>query len=197
MSSQMATFDYLYGVMLGELILNHSDNLSRTLQKHDISAAQGQEVAKLTVQTLQKIRSEDAFDLFWKKVGIKANSIELSEPQLPRRRIVPRRYESGSAEPEYPVTPYDYYKRIYLEALDLITSCIKDRFEQPGYRVYRHLQELLLKSACGSDYQSEYEFVTTFYGLDFTHTLKAQLQSFTTLFSEESKPTLTLTDINF
>ena len=30
-SSQMEKFDYFYGVMLGELILNHTDNLSCTL----------------------------------------------------------------------------------------------------------------------------------------------------------------------
>ncbi len=93
-------------------------------------------MAELTVQTLNRIRSDDSFDLFRKKVGIKANSLELSEPQLPRRRKVPRRYDS--AEPEYSATLFDYYKRIYFEALDLTVSCIKDRFEQPGYRVYRH-----------------------------------------------------------
>ena len=50
--------------MLGELILNHTDNLSRTLQKTNISAAQGQSVAKLTVITLQKIRNDQSFELF-------------------------------------------------------------------------------------------------------------------------------------
>ncbi len=64
-STQMTTFQYLYGVMLGELILNHTDNLSRTLQKHDISAAEGQEVADLTVQTLNRIRSDDSFGRSW------------------------------------------------------------------------------------------------------------------------------------
>ena len=30
-SSQMQTFDYFFDVLLGELVLRHSDNLSRTL----------------------------------------------------------------------------------------------------------------------------------------------------------------------
>ena len=51
-STQMETLHYLYGVTLGELILQHTDNLSRTLQKSDISAAQGQEIAGLTIKTL-------------------------------------------------------------------------------------------------------------------------------------------------
>ena len=51
-STQMETFQYFYGVPLGELILQHTDNLSRTLQKSDISAAQGQEIAGLSIKTL-------------------------------------------------------------------------------------------------------------------------------------------------
>ena len=54
-SAQMQTFQFVYGVVLGELILRHCDNRSRTLQKESISAAQGQEVADLTVKTLMSI----------------------------------------------------------------------------------------------------------------------------------------------
>ena len=43
-ASQMKTFSYLFEIVLGDLILRHSDNLSCTLQKVDISPAQGQEV---------------------------------------------------------------------------------------------------------------------------------------------------------
>ncbi len=65
MSSQMSTFDYLYGNILGELILRHTDNLSRTLQHKTLSSAEGQQVAQMTLETLKKIRSEELFDLFW------------------------------------------------------------------------------------------------------------------------------------
>ena len=53
--SQMKTFYFVYGVMLGHVVLVHSDNLRRTLQ--NISAAEGQTVADLTVTTLSRIRS--------------------------------------------------------------------------------------------------------------------------------------------
>lgn len=94
--------------MLGQLILVHSDNLSRTLQKKDISAAEGQEVADLTVKTLSKIRSDDNFELFWKKVLVCAD-LEVDEPHLPHQRKVPKRFEAGSAEPEHPSSPVDHY----------------------------------------------------------------------------------------
>ena len=51
----MKTFNYCYGISLGNLTLQHSDNLSRTLQKADILAAEGQEVASMTLQTLKSL----------------------------------------------------------------------------------------------------------------------------------------------
>jgi len=43
---QMNTFEFYYGVSLAHLLLRHTDNLSRTLQHKNISAAAGQQVAK-------------------------------------------------------------------------------------------------------------------------------------------------------
>ena len=42
-------FDFLCGVLLGHLILSHSDNLSRTLQRNDMSAAESPIVAEITI----------------------------------------------------------------------------------------------------------------------------------------------------
>ena len=76
----------LYSVTLGELILRHSDNLSRTFQKSTISAAEGQCVADMTVRTLQSIRNDSNFDLFWEKTTQDANKAGTTEPSLPRRK---------------------------------------------------------------------------------------------------------------
>lgn len=63
--AQMKSFDYYFGVRIGELILRHADNLSKTFQSKTISAAEGQRLAEVTVMTLTKIRSEENFHLFW------------------------------------------------------------------------------------------------------------------------------------
>ena len=42
-----------------------------------------------------------------------------------------------------PETVEEYYRPIYFEAIDLITSRIADRFDQPGYKTYRKVQALL------------------------------------------------------
>ncbi len=92
-ASQMKTFDYYFGICLGHLILKHRDNLSRALQKSDISASEGQEVASMTLKVLKSIRSDDMFNLFWEEICKEVEHFSISPPGLPRRRKAPRRFE--------------------------------------------------------------------------------------------------------
>ena len=64
-SAVMNIFNFLFGCMLGEMILKHSDNLSSTLQHKSLSAAEGQYIAQMTIETLKSVRCDDSFDLFW------------------------------------------------------------------------------------------------------------------------------------
>ena len=66
--AQMESFNYFFGISIGELVLKHGDNLSKALQNESISAAEGQKVASMTVTTLTKIRDAEQYDLFWQLV---------------------------------------------------------------------------------------------------------------------------------
>lgn len=171
-SAQMKTFTFFFGVTLGELLLRHCDNLSYTLQKTDISAAQGQEVADLTLKTIKSLRSDENFQLFWENLLLSSKSLDLPEPSLPRKRKMPKRFESGQVEASFHTSPDQYFKQIYYEGLDLVINCVKDRFEQEGYKVYRHLQDVLLKTASHSDYSSDLDFILEFYNNDFEKKIK-------------------------
>ena len=164
----MESFDYFFGISIGELVLGHCDNLSATLQSSTISAAEGQHVATMMVSTLTKIRTDKSFILFWDSAQKKATEFDVSDPVLPRRRKMPQRYETGSATAHFPTTAEDYYRQIYFEVLDNVISTIKASFDQPSYAVYQQSQDHLLKSACGVDCSSEFASVTDFYGDDFS-----------------------------
>ena len=154
------TFSYLFGyISLGKLLLRHSDNLSKTLQSPKLSAAESQRIASTTVKALQSIRDDTYFDLFWQKVESLRSSLDVEEPKLPRKRKVPRRYEEGTADAEYFDDCKAHYRQQYYEALDIITTSIKDRFDQPGYRIYQQLQELLLKAIRKEDTDECFSFV--------------------------------------
>ena len=85
-----------------------------------------------------------------------ASELDIGEATLPRKRKVPRCYDSGHAEAEFPSTPKDHYRQIYFEAVDLIVQSITKRFNQPGYKVYLQLENLLIKAAKKENYDSEH-----------------------------------------
>ena len=152
----MVSFDFLFGLMLGQLLLRHSDNLSQTLHSPSMSAAEGQYVAAMTVKTLQSLRSEENFAAFWGRVYQTASELEVEYPTLPCKRRPCRRYDSGSSDGHHPGNVQDMYRRIFFEVLDLT------QFDQPGYQVYCKLENLLLKAANKENFDTELQFVTEF-----------------------------------
>ena len=185
-SSQMQSFRYLFGNMLAEKVLRHTDNLSRTLQHMSMSAAAGQEIARMTVATLQSIRNDESYELFWEEVTSTAEQVDVDEPLLPRRRRRPKRFDDGMSEGAHHDTPKDLYRQEYFQAFDAAIACINSRFDQPGYKIYNHLEQLLLKAARQEDYMPEFEAVCEFYNDDLQpELLKAQLATFALSFIQD------------
>ena len=194
--AQFKKFSYFFGVLLGELILQHSDNLSKALQSPKLSASEGQRVAAMTVKTLQSLRSDSNFDLFWRKAEITRQKFDIDAPELPRKRKLPRRLDDGNAEPEFSSDCKQHFRQQYFEAFDLIVNSITGRFDQIGYKVYKNLQDLLINAIKNEPYEDELSFVKNFYGDDIDpFQLKLHLQILATNFPNESVPSLTIFDI--
>ena len=119
-----------------------------------MSAAEGQDITALTITTLKFLHNNDSFDLYWKKTTVAATNLDIDEPILPRRHKAPRWIDEGST-PTFHETVKDHYRVVYFEALDLIISCIENRFDQPGYKIYGKVQMLLLKAAASESYDEE------------------------------------------
>lgn len=188
-STHTKEFSYCFGLQLAATLLRNSDNLSKTLQATQLSAVEAQSIASATVRTLQSIRTDEHFDLFYTKVKKFAEVHGVSDPSLPRRRRAPKRIDSyyfgaTSAEPHHPETPQDDFRRKYFEALDLIIECIKDRFHQEDFQMYARCEQLLVQAARKEDYSVELELITNFYGDDFNRDLlDTQLKTLPFVFS--------------
>ena len=61
--AQMERLDFLFGLCLGECVMRHTDNLSKTLQSPSLSAADSQVLARLICTTLERIRNDESFAL--------------------------------------------------------------------------------------------------------------------------------------
>ena len=92
----------------------------------------------------------------------------VNEPQLPRKRRAPKRIEEcigGTAQPEYQTSVEDNYRMIYYEAVDLVTSCIKNRVDQQDYLFHSACESLLLKAVNGGDFHEDINAVVGFSNL--------------------------------
>ena len=99
----------------------------------------------MVVRTLEKLRSSEAFDLFWQQ------SLTVQKPMVLENQIclVHVRCLKSMRTAMQCVKFTMNLKPIFNnnEAIDLAINCIKDRFQQPGYTVYCQLENLLLKAA--------------------------------------------------
>ena len=136
----MNTFDFFFGLNLGQRLFSHTDNLSRTLKQTKMSALSGKRVDFITNEVLQKMQNNMSFRAFYDEVLLKSKSyLSMSGPMLPRRTRAPR-IEIGTGEPTYPVTAQDYYRRIYFEAINLMMNAIDQRFDQPCFDTYAKME---------------------------------------------------------
>ena len=167
--SQFRTFPFFFGLHLGELVLRHSDNLSKALQATNMSAAEGAHTAEMMVRTLQSLRNEEHFDSFWSIVSQaqQSNDVDVDEPALPRKRRAPRRVDDGNAPAEFPVDCKAHYRQAYFEALDNVIMSIRERFDQRDFKIYKNLEELMLKSVRGEETAEILDQVISFYRDDF------------------------------
>ena len=78
----------------------------------------------MRVETLDSIRNDDSFDLFWTKVNTFGTSKNVNEPELPRQRKLPRRLEEGASTGYFHESPKQHFKQLYFEAVDLKVNCI-------------------------------------------------------------------------
>ena len=107
----MKSFDFFFGLLLGERLFSHTDNLSKTLQDKRMSAVSGQRVTMQTVETLQHIRSDTSFDAFSESVLGMKKGLDVREPILKRQKQVPVRFSTGSVHYEHPATDKDIYRK--------------------------------------------------------------------------------------
>ena len=184
--TQMFKYDLSFGLKLCERILKITDNLSTTLQKESLSAAEAQSIATDTIDTLKGMRSVQNYELFFQLMESLHVRLDCEEPILPQKRKAPKRLEYGVGEGYHSLTTEEHYRQKYFEALDLAISSIQDHFDQPGYAMYKNLECLLLKAANQADYSAELQEVVSFYGDDINEVdLTTQLQILSARFAKD------------
>ena len=148
--AQMAAFSFFFGLQLGYRLYAITDNLSKALQEKKMSAISGQRLARATLSTIEAMRNDESFDMFYEHVLKKAEGYNMvEEPKKGRKRSKPKysilQYVDGynKGEAHHPETTKVQFQQIYLAAIDYFVVSLKERFEQPTM-----LYMLPLKACC-------------------------------------------------
>ena len=195
MQSPDESFKFFFVINLGFKVYSITHNLSKTIQGESISAVESQEVAGLTIKTLESMRSESNADAFYETTKIKAERCKFIEaPSLPRKRKAPN-YKtleqfyaidglSPTAEAYHPSNPKEHYRIIYFEVLDAVINVIKEKFDQPSFQAYLKLESFLLKVITGSCVEKEKEFLNEKYGDGDVELLESEGEVWKIIFSD-------------
>ena len=130
-----------------------AEQLSITLQGKDTTVQESINAADLAVKFLERLRVDSSFDEFYSQV-VEASKDLTSLPTLPRYRNPPRKPGDVGAASHKFITPQSYFRRQYFEALDLLISELKRRFQQRrGLPVAAGIEKMLLAAANGNPEQ--------------------------------------------
>ena len=157
--------------------MNQTDNLTRALQKPTLSAVEAHDLATRVLAVLRKERSDECFKKFWRKLLSNKNSYALVvSPVLPRKRKIAPRYNDGEDQHHHKDVEL-LYRQVCYDAYDYVISGIKNRFDQPDFKLYSHMQNLLLKAANTQKYLEAYNIICEIYKDDLdAFSLQAQLK---------------------
>ena len=105
------------------MLLNNSQSLYK--EGHDINAQQTVSAAKATKEYLQRLRSQSAYEHFYKAIVTDSEDLT-DEPTLPRQKV-PRRLDEGTENHRYVSTNY-FFQQQYFEVLNVLIRELNERF---------------------------------------------------------------------
>ena len=144
--SQMQTFDLFSALNLATCLYYHTDNLAKSVQNKGLSEASTKRLADLTIQILKSRRSEEHFRLFQVVLKKVKGHPFADDPILSKKRKSPNytilQYIEGygQSDKEYhPDSPETHYRQIYYEAVNCLTTFVKERFTHSSFIAYEKL----------------------------------------------------------
>lgn len=176
-----------FGMLSSHEVFALTDRLSCTLQSSSATVSGSTEAVQVTLLRLEAMRTDEHFTKLWSDAEAKIAEYSLNSIKLPRFVQPPRKYDydGGTSRTAMSVsfsTPRDYYRIQYFAFLDSVMTHIRDRFDQPGIRVYNQVENLLIKACKGDDFSLEIADVCSFYNDISQNRLSLQLKMIASVF---------------
>lgn len=158
---QFEKFDTYFKLEMLRQIFTVLEDTSVRLQSEQLNFRLAESIIETLKNVFKSARSESRFKTLWEASISSAKLLELNEPETPRKRKAPSRFESSSSACYYPSTPEEHYCQVYFSVMDGVIVGLSTRFEPTTTtRHLRNVEDFLV----GLD---GVENVQSFYGNDF------------------------------
>jgi hypothetical protein len=98
------------------------------------------------VLALEQLRTDEKFDEFWDEMRDRSEKYNIDQPELPRKRKLPRRFDDSTIDYEFKDVK-SYYRKQYFEVIDVTVTAMKARFNSPGFTAVTKLESCILNAA--------------------------------------------------
>ena len=139
-------YETVFALMFCERMFQPCELFAKALQRPGMTCGEVRQGAAMLLDTLRKLR-EDGFEELWADCGRKVEALatEIDPPKEPRQSRPPKRLEQcENPAPPATFTAKTSMRRSFFEAMDLVSSEIVRRFQQPGLERLEKLENLLL-----------------------------------------------------
>ena len=87
---------------------------------------------------------------------------DVGKPSLSQKRKAPHHLEVGTGEGYHSTSVQEHYRQMYFEVLDFVITGITDRVDQPGYTLYKSLEDLVVNAVNNAPYYECFKDITSF-----------------------------------
>ncbi|XP_044572317.1 uncharacterized protein LOC123257415 [Drosophila ananassae] len=138
----METFECVFHLNMMIEIFDRVEILNKDLQNSNLCVIESYDKIQPVSDVLNASR-DAKFNEIWSKSIEAAAGLELSEPQIPRRRKIPKHLETleqGKAENFEFKKPIEFFRKSYFEVFDQLISSLNNRFENDSARFFKMLE---------------------------------------------------------
>ena len=153
--NKLRSFDCLLHLIMSHCVFSIVEQLASALQKKNMTLSVARESVSDVLSTLKSMRCDSQYATIWGDAVQLADNLKLPEPQLPRRRQLPRRIDDGGPAHQYD-SPFSYHRvESWYAFLDIVVKQIEDRFTSDSFLQISNAEDLLVRAASGQPYKNE------------------------------------------
>ena len=151
----MEKFSTVFGLFAAISLFAPAEEMAKKLQSTDLDAGTVKVLKDTLKNYLLSLRSDENFQLVYKRTVDKCKQYDLEEPVLPRQRKVPRRIDGFYAESSGRDTnhvwksPEEYFRAQYFEIIDRMINGLDERFSQETFKFLMSIEKLIVDAANG------------------------------------------------